>query len=153
MKKVFPCLRGTLRLLLSVIFIYSGTLKTMTPVAFGEALTGYQLFPGYTLPVIIYWVPALEICLGIALWIPSFSKAGLSGILFLLIAFTLALIQAAFRGLDISCGCFGSSVLDSNIHWSILRNGFLLVTALCLSKPYPPTPPLQNKFPIDFLSR
>jgi putative oxidoreductase len=124
-------------LLLSGVFLYAGILKIADPAVFRQALENYHLIPPYFLPVFIHWIPWMEVCLGGAFWIPSFRRASLSGAVLLLLAFSFAILQAIWRGLEIDCGCFGSRDLDSDIYWAIPRNLFLILMALWLIKNSP----------------
>ena len=74
------------------------------------------------------YLPWLEVLAGAALVIGE-GVAGASLIVIQLMAiFTVALASAWWRGLDISCGCFGHTVTNSNypLH---LAGDFLLLSA------------------------
>lgn len=137
MRRILPVARMIAGLILSGVFIYAGILKIADPAAFRKAFENYHLVPFRLIPVFIHWIPWMEVCLGAFFWIPGFRRASLSGFILLLLTFSAALLQAVWRGLDINCGCFGSHNLDSDVHWAILRNLLLILTALWFIKNSP----------------
>jgi putative oxidoreductase len=137
MRRILPVARMMAGLLLSGVFIYAGILKIADQAVFRKALENYHLIPSDFLPVFVHWIPWMEVCLGGFFWIPGFRRACLSGLILLLLTFSAALLQSVWRGLDIDCGCFGSRSFDADLHWVILRNLLLILTALWLIKNSP----------------
>lgn len=137
MKLARPSARTFAGLIVSGVFIYAGVLKIADPAVFREALDSYRIVPTSTLAVFSYWIPWVEFCLGGFFWIPAFRRASLTGFVSLLLIFSAALLQAAWRGLEIGCGCFGSPSLDSEIHWALLRNAILTFATLWLVMDHP----------------
>lgn len=137
MKLSRPSARTVTGLIVSGVFIYAGVLKIADPAVFREALESYRIVPTSTLAALSYWIPWVEFCLGGGYWIPAFRRASLSGFVLLLLIFSAALLQAAWRGLEIGCGCFGSLSLESEIHWAFLRNAILTLASLWLIMDHP----------------
>jgi uncharacterized membrane protein YphA (DoxX/SURF4 family) len=103
--------------MLAAIFIYGGTLKVMDPKAFARILSHYDFVPEFLLPVIAVGLPLLEILTGIALILNL--RAGIYGVLGLLLLFVSVLGYAILNGLNVDCGCFGPEELvgrDSLVH-------------------------------------
>ena len=137
MRGILPVGRIIAGLLLSGVFLYAGILKLADLASFRKALENYHLVPPGFLPVFVYWMPWLEVCLAGSFWIPSFRRASLCGLILLLLSFSAAVLQARWRGLNIDCGCFGSHSFDADLPWVIFRNLLLILTALWLIKNSP----------------
>ena len=103
------------RLALAGIFLYAAFPKLMDPAGFAKAITNYRLvlpFIGqnYVYPTAML-IPALEAVVGIGLLFNK-SKHACSFLAALLMGlFTVLILQAVLRGLNIDCGCFGSSAI------------------------------------------
>ena len=106
MKRAFLRFTGLLLVLASIP-------KLRHPAVFLTALQGYQLFPAWSLKFLNFYLPALELVVGISLlW--RCSKAGMLWALVLFASFLGALSWARFHRLSLTCGCFGR--LDSWLH-------------------------------------
>ena len=96
------------RFILALVFALAGASKLWTPMAFGESIANYRIVPASLIPWIATTLPGLELILAGAL-VFGFALRGaclLSS--FLMGTFTIIVLQAWFRGLNIDCGCFGS---------------------------------------------
>ncbi len=122
------------RLVLAGVFLAAAAPKLLDPAAFAEAITKYQVFPDAAVNLIATVVPALELVGALALLTPWRRGAALL-LVGMLLAFTVLLAVSLARGLDLSCGCFGtSSEPVSPLH--LLRNvGLLALGALLLAAP------------------
>jgi uncharacterized membrane protein YphA (DoxX/SURF4 family) len=98
-----------LRLGVGVLFVVTGALKLKDPTAFATEIHNYQLFP-WLAPYLAATLPAIEVVLGAALiagpraWV----RAGALGTGALMMVFTAAVSTVVYRGINISCGCFGA---------------------------------------------
>jgi len=126
--------RFVLGLIVSGVFAYAGLLKIGDLAAFHGDLRNYRILPEFALLPFSHLIPWMEVCLGLFFWVPGFRSASLRGIVLLLMAFSLALLQAGLRGLDIDCGCFGSTGPDTEIPWILVRNALLLAASCWLIK-------------------
>lgn len=95
--------------------------KIRHPDSFHTALTGYRLFPEWSLTALQVGVPLFEVALGVALILYLSRKAVILSA-FLFAAFTLVLASAWWRGMPLICGCFGR--IDRYLHE--LPHGLLL---------------------------
>jgi putative oxidoreductase len=105
-----PYLTLVSRLLLGGILLLSGMTKLGVPKAFAESIYSYEMpLPDALVQVMAVGLPPLELGLGIWLLMGLFTRfsAAVSG--GLMVVFLVALIQAAFRGLDPNCGCFAGA--------------------------------------------
>ena len=115
-------------LALGVTFAWAGVAKLIDPSAFLSSILTYEVF-GYTFAVAAsLFVPYLELCVGFSL-ATGFVRGGarwLAG--GMIVVFLVLLIQAAMRGLDVDCGCFGSEEksAESGFLWPISRDVLML---------------------------
>lgn len=96
----------TLRIILGIILLFSGTAKLANFSAFLVAVAGYQMLPTAMVKPISYLLVSAEITLGIALSIGYFSRGAgiLSSLLFLM--FAVALANVLLQKLPVpDCGC------------------------------------------------
>ena len=97
------------RLLLGITLAAGGVLKAGNAFELAEAIANYRLVPAVCANAGAIVLPWVEICTGVlliaGLW--KRASAGLAALLFGI--FTTAVGAALARGLDISCGCFGSA--------------------------------------------
>ncbi len=114
--------RRAIEILLGLIFLVAGVIKACDPNAFYSTIDAYRLLPSVLVLGLAYYLPYLEIVLGLGLMTKvmafecSCVMAGLVGV------FLFALISAWLRGLNIDCGCFGPA--DSSVGYlaPILRD-------------------------------
>ncbi len=109
-----------LRCFLGVVFVYAGISKVGDANSFAQSIASYRIMPDFLTIHLAIYLPYLEILAGIAL-ISRFLFTG--GILIaglLLAIFLGATGSALVRGLDISCGCFGSS--SASLSEALVRN-------------------------------
>jgi hypothetical protein len=125
-----------LQAILSLFFLFAGLSKLLDPAAFSLAIERYQLVGAGASWAFALWIPWLECITAFSVWSRRWRVASVFLLAGLLIAFQAALLSALVRGLDISCGCFGSAV-ESSVLLSLLRNFFLLggVLILIIRKP------------------
>jgi uncharacterized membrane protein YphA (DoxX/SURF4 family) len=102
-----PYLILALRLFFGIIFIYAAYDKLLNPLEFSQAVENYQLVNAALSKWIAIWLPFLELILGIMLLFNIWLVPGTIINVILNIVFTIAVFSAYYRGLDISCGCFG----------------------------------------------
>ena len=109
MRRVMGWLAIVSRLGLGGVFVYAGWMKLQEPLQFFEAIKAYDMLPVEAVGLVAVTLPALELLAGAALVITKWSREAALLICAMLTVFLIGLVQAAVRGLDISCGCFGDS--------------------------------------------
>ncbi len=115
--------------ILAALFFCAGTLKLLQPGAFLIDIRSFHLLP-YPLALAgAYLIPALEIAAAVGLCSGRFRLESCLILTVLTGVFLVALSSAWMRGLDISCGCFGRSVMQANYPLLVGRN--LLILAGC----------------------
>jgi len=123
LKRIFPLL---LRLVLGGVFLFAGILKAIDPGAFAQDLRRFYILPEELLSITAAYVPYLEIIVGVALILRIFYGSALLLSGGLLITFGIFLASAIWRGLDITCGCFGKA-LTSPATTGMVRDAILLL--------------------------
>ena len=113
--------------ILVVLFTYAGVIKMIRPDKFLADVESYRMIPYEMAWLVSLYLPPLEIVSGLSLLIPIFRKVTAGLLLLLMGLFVIAIAVAWARGLDISCGCFGSSKMEINYLWLIFRD--LLIIA------------------------
>jgi len=103
------------RILVGVLFIFSGLIKANDPLGFGYKLQEYfEVFHmDFLSPVatgIAILLCTLEIVLGALLLLGFWGKKVSWGLLLLIIFFTLLTFVSAFFKVVTSCGCFGDAI-------------------------------------------
>ena len=97
-----------IRWLLAIVFLYAGVIKVFNPAAFAGDVANYGMLPFWGVNLLAVVLPVLEVLCALLLIIGKWLR-GVSLILIVLNAvFIVAISSAVIRGLDISCGCFGT---------------------------------------------
>jgi len=120
-----------IRLVVAGIFVRAALPKIDAPSAFASAVQGFQIVSVSFSVWVAIILPWTELVAGIGLLVPAIRRG--SGLILsvLLISFIALHASAWARGLDISCGCFGTeSVTTSRYPWFITRNALLLAATI-----------------------
>lgn len=130
-----PWLGTVLRLGLGVVWIWASLDKLQSPRTFVQAVRAYDATPEWLSKAIGYGLPVLELCIGVALILGIATRvvAAVSAALFLV--FLIGIVQAAARGIQLECGCFGGGGTtsgDTTYLLDILRDVALLAVAVFL---------------------
>ncbi|MBW2050117.1 MAG: DoxX family membrane protein [Deltaproteobacteria bacterium] len=121
------------RLTLGAVFIYASIDKIIHPAAFAKAIYNYQILPDSFINLTAIVLPWLELILGLFLIIALFREGSACIVTVLMLVFFGAMIFNLARGLDIHCGCFGTSTDGTNnapMVWYVMRDGLFLIPAL-----------------------
>ena len=121
------------RLVLGGIFIYASLDKIAQPLQFAKIIENYKILPLAlnTLPALV--LPWLEFLAGFCLVAGLWKRSAAMLLTFLLFLFILALGFNAFRGINMSCGCFSTSARDTeNVYVLILRDLLILLPGLLI---------------------
>ena len=97
------------RLFVGFIFIYAGIEKISDPSAFSTAIYNYKLLPISLVNFLAITLPWIELTAGLLLLFGIYVKENSSIISILLVIFFIAIAISLARGLNIECGCFGTS--------------------------------------------
>jgi len=98
------------RIVLGGVFLVAGASKIPNPGALAAAIRSYGLgLPEWFVSLSAHALPYLEVLLGLYVLVGLFTRFSAWATNALVIIFLLALVQGALRGLEVDCGCFGSS--------------------------------------------
>ena len=114
----------TFRVMIGILFIYSGVIKVSYPGEFAFAVQNYQLIPDAWTNLVAIVLPWMEIYSGLFLLIGIYPRASALVISLLMLVFILALILAIIRGLDINCGCYGK---ETPVDWQKIGEDILIL--------------------------
>jgi uncharacterized membrane protein YphA (DoxX/SURF4 family) len=134
MKKFIPnkYLLLSFRIILALVFIYAGIEKISNPEDFAQAIANYKLLPISFVNLFALVLPWLELISGILLLFGVAVKENSFIITFLLAIFIIAISVSLFRGLDISCGCFGTKLGTKVGLTKVLENVGLFLLGIIL---------------------
>ena len=108
-----------LRVLMGVVLAAAGSAKAFHPETFSIEVDRFQLTPWLLSVVLGYFLPWFEILTSIALLCRPLYLGALLAVSGLGMLFAVAVGSAWWRGLDISCGCFGALVSGHVNAWHI----------------------------------
>ncbi len=125
---------AVVRVAVAGIFLTAGVMKiwdfaharSATP-DFTIAIQHYELLPSPDLAVLFaVYLPWLEVTAALALFIRRLALGAAAALLAMSALFLAAIGSAWWRGLDISCGCFGRDEISTDFRALILRDLALL---------------------------
>jgi putative oxidoreductase len=106
------------RLVLGGVFLFAGVAKVFDPGSLAASIRTYELgLPEWFVSLSAHALPYLEVMLGLYLLAGLFTRTSAWATSVLTALFFLALLQGAARGLEIDCGCFGSSAGETSNLW------------------------------------
>ncbi len=121
------------RVFIGLLFIVSSLDKIVDPSAFARAVVNYGLLPSWMPAIIATILPWVELLCGFAVLFGVLLRGSSLLLSTMLALFTLAVISALLRGLDISCGCFTQDPAAGHIGWmKVVQNTTLFVLTLFL---------------------
>jgi uncharacterized membrane protein YphA (DoxX/SURF4 family) len=128
-----PYLVLLVRIFIGLLFIVGSLEKIVDPAAFAQSIANYKMLPGWLESVVATALPWLELLCGFSVLFGALERGSSLLLSAMLIVFTLAIVIALARGLDISCGCFTQDPTAGKIGWlKVLQNATLIVLTLFL---------------------
>ncbi|HQY20908.1 MAG TPA: MauE/DoxX family redox-associated membrane protein [Ignavibacteria bacterium] len=123
-----------LRVIVGGVFIYASLDKLMNQEEFSRAIYNYKFLPEVFVNIFAIVMPYLELFCGILLILGIFKGGSSFIITVMLLMFIIALSQAYFRGLDISCGCFSLETVSqkSDILQRIFEDILLILSSIII---------------------
>ncbi|HUT30892.1 MAG TPA: MauE/DoxX family redox-associated membrane protein [Sedimentisphaerales bacterium] len=109
------------RLALGCLFLWSSLPKIRQPYDFLSAVYEYELVGPKLGMLVAMTLPWLELLVGICLVGGIFVSGALLASAAMAAMFTFVIASALYRGLDISCGCFGASSADTVNYSTLIR--------------------------------
>ena len=121
------------RVALGGVFTYAGAAKLPDLEDFFWSVHHFALTPWDVSMVLAMFLPWLEIVAGVALIIRKLHSGALLIVTALSAIFLGAIASAWWRGLDITCGCFGKEVNATNYAKHLALNAAMLLACLGLA--------------------
>jgi putative oxidoreductase len=119
-------------------------LSLASPAEFASGIDNFKILPWPVSVALAFYLPWLEIFCALALVFRFLYRGALAILSASIVVFTLAILAAKVRGLDITCGCFG----HASQHWSfpahLVTNLAILAGLLLLSVKVTSRNRLQN---------
>ena len=122
------------RMLLGFVFVYAAVEKMADPDGFAVSISNYRILPIQFVNLFAIALPWLELVTGILLIYGICIKENSFIIGSLMLVFTLMVLVAVLRGLDIDCGCFGTGDAQQVGLRKIIENIILIVVSFNLFK-------------------
>lgn len=121
-----------MRVILGGLFAFAAWGKIFSPFAFRDAIAAFEILPAnwcLTAAVILIWH---ELVCGTFMLLGLWTRAATILMSGMLLTFLFGVTSAVIRGIEISCGCFGSFA-ETDVGWSaLLRISVLLLFSLLL---------------------
>lgn len=133
-KSMSLLIRVLFPLIIATVFIFAAVPKIIDPATFAKAIYQYHLAPAWSISLMAIYLPWIELVCALAfLFVPHWRPA--SGLLIagMLFVFTAAVAISLYRGLNISCGCFGRAADQEVSMLKIAENTLLFVITLIVT--------------------
>jgi putative oxidoreductase len=118
------------RIGLGCLFLWSSLPKIRQPYDFLSSVYSYELVGPKLGMLIAMTLPWLELLVGICLVGGIFVTGALLASIGMAAMFTFVLASALYRGLEISCGCFGASDAELISYSTLIRACLILLFSL-----------------------
>ena len=118
-----------MRLGLCAVFLYAGAAKLCDVASFAKLVSRYEMLSDSVSGAVAAVLPAAECAAGLLLVFSKWVRASAAAVTAMLVVFIVALVQAAVRGLDVSCGCFGGTSSASDGIWPAVARDAVLLAA------------------------
>ncbi len=115
------------RLVVGGLFIWAGVLKIIDPLGFAQSIENYRFFPRGLVFIIAIVLPWVEVLSGVFLIVHLFRRSSALIISVLLIGFIGLVVIAMLRGIDTTCGCFGSLSRKADLSLILMDTGMLFL--------------------------
>ena len=136
-----------LRISFGLFFIYASLDKISQPAEFALAIRAYEIIPDNLSNLPAIFLPWVELLCGLLLLSGLYIQSTLRISIGLLLIFTVNILIALLRGLEIDCGCGVSISGVAKVSWKkLLENLCLIILLILLSKQSTFTFSFQNKF-------
>ena len=121
--------RYLLRVLLGLVFVWAALAKIGDLAGFAREIHNYRAVPLSAENVLAMTIPWIELVAGLALFLNVFPRGATLTLGGLLLVFFVLILSAIVRGLDIECGCFGTSDAARTDWLTLLRDTAFLLLA------------------------
>jgi uncharacterized membrane protein YphA (DoxX/SURF4 family) len=112
----------------AALFLYAGIAKLADVRAFALDVANYRMLPAAFVGPFAAAIPGVEVACGVGLLRARSARAAALLATAMLVAFTVAAVQALARDINIDCGCFGSVRAPVTILTIVRDAGFLVAS-------------------------
>ncbi|MFC1890331.1 MauE/DoxX family redox-associated membrane protein [Thermodesulfobacteriota bacterium] len=116
------------RLILAAIFLAACYHKILEPGAFALSIATYEILPTVLINPFAIVLPWIELATALMLIVGFRTQAAALLTTGMMILFTIALVIALAKGLELSCGCFASDEIDETINILTLQRDIVLLS-------------------------
>lgn len=128
-----PAVVRVCQIAIGLLFAIAAMSKLGDLRAFAEEIHNFRIVPIATENLLAMTLPWIELVAAVALILDIRARSGGLLITAMLVVFTVAIISAVARDLDIECGCFGTTDASRVGTRKILENLGMLVLAVMAS--------------------
>lgn len=122
------CVTPAIVMIATAVILLASILKALDRPESARALRAFGV-PGILSEILSFMLPAGELFSVIAIYIPTYSRAGFIALSAIMLVYCIAIAASLLRGLRPTCHCFGK-LSTGNISWNTLGISFSLM--LCL---------------------
>lgn len=123
--KIILILTLIFRFIVGFVFIYAAIGKIIDPNIFAKEIMNYRIFGDVLSRIIAIFLPWVELIIGLFLIFGCRQKTVAFVSFFLLFFFTIIVISAMARGLNIDCGCFAQHI--EYVGWKKVTENLVLL--------------------------
>jgi putative oxidoreductase len=117
------------RVAIAGVFLWAALPKLADPGAFAADVQNYRVLPDALVGHAALFVPAFELVVALGLLWPRYQRGAALIATCMLAIFSVAMAQARWRGIDLSCGCFGAA-FEAKVSWlTVVRSAALSLLA------------------------
>ena len=127
------CVGTIIRVGLGIMFLVASIEKIADPNAFAQSIGNYKILSPAVTIALASTLPWIELLCGMALLFGIATRGSALVTSIMLLCFTVAVVSALVRGLDISCGCFTQDPQAGKVAWEkVIENSIMIIAALSL---------------------
>jgi len=124
-----PMLVRLCQIVIGVIFAWAALAKIGDAQGFAAQVHNFRIMPVAFENIVAVTLPWIELVAAMALVLNIRARSGALLVFAMLAAFTVAIVVALLRGLDIECGCFGTADASRVGFVKVLENMAMLAVA------------------------
>jgi uncharacterized membrane protein YphA (DoxX/SURF4 family) len=123
----------TLRTIVGFVLIVAAIDKAADPASFAASIANYRILPDWASMTVATTLPWIELLAGLCILFGVLRTGGALLASALFATFTVLVLSALVRGLDIACGCFTQDPQVGMITWvKVLENLGLLIASFLI---------------------
>ena len=125
--KISLTLPNLINIILGAVFLLSGFMKIINITDFMDTVESYNIFPSSIVLYLSVILCVIELTIGFSVLFGIFPKAGIVGVIVLMIIFNTLTLWSIMNDKGWVCRCFGDLFKSQLNYSSLLRNLFILI--------------------------